>query len=95
MAKTVLGGKVYRNNQDASLAVAVEKIEFPLLAPGANVAVNDSGTMYLKGGPSVIGHYDRGDVLLYQDSNRHNDITLTVDSNIGPAKYQVTVQGLA
>ncbi|MCY0094288.1 hypothetical protein [Hoeflea ulvae] len=46
--------------------------------------------MTLKAPPPVIGHYDKGNTLIYKDSNRHNDCSLFVDSNIGPSKYTVT-----
>ncbi len=90
MAKIVLGGIVYRNNQTRKEAAEVEKIEFPTVAPAATVPLNSQGTMYLKNTPPVIGHYDMNDVLYYEDSNHHNDSTLRVDSNIGPTKYTVT-----
>lgn len=90
MAKTVLGGIVYRNNQTRKEAAEVEKIDFPTIAPAATVTVGSQGTMYLKNPPPVIGHYDFHDVLYYEDSNHHNDATLQVDSNIGPSKYAVT-----
>jgi hypothetical protein len=50
------------------------------------------GTLVLKDPPPQIGHYDAGNILFYQDSNRHNDYTLKVLQNIGPSKYKIKVQ---
>lgn len=90
MSKTVIGGIVHRNNQPESQSATVEKIEFPNLQPNDTVPVGAQGTLYLKDAPPVIGHYDRGNNLDYSDSNRHNDSTLNVNSNIGPTKYTIT-----
>ncbi|HCA26083.1 MAG TPA: hypothetical protein DEP05_00220 [Betaproteobacteria bacterium] len=89
MPKTVIGGTVYRVDQSVKQAATVEKIEFPMVAADQSVPVGAQGTLYLQDTPPVIGHYDKGDDLNYQDSNRHNDSTLHVDSNIGPTKYTV------
>jgi len=90
MPKTVIGGTVYRVGQPVEQAATVEKIEFPTVGADQSAPVGAQGTLYLQDTPPVIGHYDQGDDLYYQDSNHHNDSTLHVDSNIGPTKYTVT-----
>ena len=90
MSKTVIGGVIHRNTQPASQNASVEKIEFPKVASGATVPINAKGTLYLVNPPPTIGHYDKGDTLIYSDSNHNNDASFKVDSNVGPIKYKVT-----
>ncbi|HWK88764.1 MAG TPA: hypothetical protein VNP72_02170 [Longimicrobium sp.] len=89
MAKTVLGGTVYRTGQAASLAAGVDHIDWPAVASAATVPTGATGTLYLHNPPPQIGHYDANDQLSYQDSNHHNDSLFLVTANHGPTKYGV------
>ena len=90
MTRVVIGGVVRRNNQPHSHVAPVEKIEFSRISPAVIIVPNGAeGTMYLKNTPPAIGHYDRDDILLYEDKNTNNNAILRVRRNIGPTKYIV------
>jgi hypothetical protein len=92
MPKEVRGGIVYRNDQSEKLAAEVDHIDFPTVGSHETVPAGADGTLYLKNPPPQIGHYDRGDILYYKDSNRHNDSTFEVRENVGPTKYKIRVR---
>lgn len=92
MPKTVVGGTVQR--QDQPLATPVDNIFFPNVDANATAHVGALGTMILSSFPipeENIGHYDVGNILRYENSNRHNDYTLQVTRNDGPKKYEIQV----
>ncbi len=88
--RIVNGGIVYRGDQTDKLAAAVDRIEFPDVGAGEVVVPTGAqGTMWLTAPPPIIGHYDKGDVLDYRDSNHNNDAGLDVLQDVGPSKYKI------
>ncbi len=90
MTRVVEGGIVELRGNPVTKTDVVN-ITFPAVPAGApEVPAGAAGTMVLKEPPPQIGHFNRGDQLDYSDSNAHNDRILTVTSNIGPSKYNIT-----
>ncbi|MCR3758640.1 hypothetical protein KYB31_06480 [Clostridium felsineum] len=83
--------------QDSELSIAgrpdstatVDKAQFPQLQSGAGLPAGSLGKMFLKNAPKM-GHYSNGDIL--RCVTTAGSYRLLVTKNIGPTKYDITVQ---
>ncbi|MEW6737188.1 MAG: DUF4157 domain-containing protein [Acidobacteriota bacterium] len=105
-SRTVKGGIVYRDDQQDEVmgtkgkkgnihwAAIVENIDFTwdyTKKDVTEVPEGAEGIMVLTAAPKVPeGHYSEGNIIYYQDSNRHNDSTFKVLKYIGPIKYKIS-----
>lgn len=76
------------NRNDTRYYAPITSLAFPTVQQGTLPSAGSKGTLVLKKVPP-FANYVKGQGILYQNSNNHNTVRMTVEEVVGPTKYNV------